>query len=204
MPRNRIVINFDQARAAGRKSGGGIGRVLLVIGIILLLIVGGLGAGGYFWWRHYQTSPGYSLALLADAAQRNDTETIDSILDYDSISKTLVDQAKSGSGSPLPGSEWLNKQVSSLTSSLPNSAKQEVQNQARAEAKRISEGAAGKPFIAIALAMNYYADIKQDGDAARANLNLPDEQIELTMKRQGDGWRVVGVRDDNLTKMLGK
>ena len=204
MPRNRIVINLDQARAAGRKSGGGIGRVLLVIAVILLLIVGALGAGGYFWWRHYQTSPGYSLALLADAAQRNDTQTMDSILDYDSISKTLVDQVKSGSGSLMPGSQWLNKQLSSLTSSLPNSAKQEVQTQARAEARRISERAAGKPFIAVALAMNYYADIKQDGDAARASLNLPDEQIELTMKRQDDRWRVIGVRDDNLTRLLGK
>src|SRR5438045_7012707 len=58
MKRNRIVIDFDNKEAARaqprRKSGGGIGRPLLILALVLLLIVSGLGAGGYFWWRHYQ------------------------------------------------------------------------------------------------------------------------------------------------------
>src|SRR5438093_13200236 len=98
MKRNRIVIDFDNKEVARaqprRRSGRGIGRPLLIIAVILLLIVSGLGAGGYFWWRHYQSSPAYSLALLVDATQRNDKQAIDSILDTDKISADFVSQIR--------------------------------------------------------------------------------------------------------------
>src|SRR5207253_6812086 len=98
MKRNRIVINFDNKVAAvtrpREKSRGGIGRPLLIIAVILVLIIGGLGAGGYFWWRHYQSSPAYSLALLVDATQRNDKQAIDSILDTEKIATDFVSQVR--------------------------------------------------------------------------------------------------------------
>ncbi|MFS8085762.1 MAG: hypothetical protein ACMG6H_09045, partial [Acidobacteriota bacterium] len=96
--RNRIVINLDEQGAPARgKAGsrrGGIGRVLIIFAVVLLVLVGGLGAGGYFWWRHFQNSPAYALAVLADASQRKDTATIDSILDTDKITQDFVAQVR--------------------------------------------------------------------------------------------------------------
>src|SRR6266702_2974866 len=98
LKRNRIVIDFDNQEAARaqprRESGRGIGRPLLIIAVILILIVGGIGAGGYFWWRHYQSGPAYTLALLVDATQRNDKQTADSILDNDKIAADFVSQIR--------------------------------------------------------------------------------------------------------------
>src|SRR6476620_12218637 len=103
MKRNRIVINLDEAQAAPdsgrrRRARGGAGRLLLIVSVVLLLLVGGVAAGGYFWWRNYQNSPAYSLALLADAAQRNDNATVESIIDSDKVCDDFVTQVQQRSG----------------------------------------------------------------------------------------------------------
>jgi len=84
--RNRIVIDFNNPSPAagvstfGRRRPGRAGRVLAIIGIALVVIVIGIAAGVYFWWQHYKAQPAYTLALLVDAAQRNDNQEIDRIL----------------------------------------------------------------------------------------------------------------------------
>src|SRR5712691_4677508 len=97
--RNRIVIPLDKARAdeQGRvreRRSGRAGRVLGFIAIVLVVVIIGAAAGGYFWWRHYQSQPAYSLALLVDAAQRNDTAEMDRLLDMDKITTDFVAQVK--------------------------------------------------------------------------------------------------------------
>ena len=86
MRRNRIIINFDNRMPGGgrssRRRGRGLAAVLLGIAFILVLIAAGIAGGGYLWWRHYQSSPAYSLALLVDAIQRDDQQTIDQLLDF--------------------------------------------------------------------------------------------------------------------------
>src|SRR6516164_3942173 len=98
MRRNRIVINFDNRMPGGgrssRRRGRGIAGVLLGIAIILILIATGIAGGGYLWWRHYQSSPAYSLALLVDAIQRDDQQTIDQLLDTDKIASDFVSQIR--------------------------------------------------------------------------------------------------------------
>src|SRR5262245_64030011 len=96
LKRNRIVIDLDKARAEdgrGRaRRSGRAGRVLLSISVVLILIVVGAVAGGYFWWRHYQSQPAYVIALLVDAAQRNDSAEMDRVLDLDKITSDFVAQ----------------------------------------------------------------------------------------------------------------
>src|SRR5216683_1721356 len=100
LKRNRIVIPLDSARAdaqgglRAQRSRSRVGRVLGFIAIVLLVVIVGALVGGYFWWRHYQSQPAYSLALLVDAAQRNDGAEIDRLLDMDKITSDFLAQVK--------------------------------------------------------------------------------------------------------------
>ena len=202
LKRNRIVIDFDNKEVARpqprRKSAGGIGRVLLFIAVILLLIVGALGAGGYFWWRHYQSGPAYSLALLVDATQRNDQQAVDSILDNDKIAADFVSQIRAR----VPTSALWASQIDLAKISLTPRLKDTVHDQLIKQLQELTDVAAGKPFVIIALAVPRFADIKQENNTAQVTVSLKDEQIQLTMLAQGDSWRVVAVQDDKLAKMI--
>ena len=59
-------------------------RHLAILGSLLACLVVALGVA-FLSWRHYQTTPTYSLALLVDAAQRNDMPDVDKIVDTDKI-----------------------------------------------------------------------------------------------------------------------
>ena len=202
MKRNRIVIDFDnkevaRARPRGRSSGG-IGRPLLIMAVILLLIVSGLGAGGYFWWRHYQSSPAYSLALLVDATQRDDKQALDSILDSDKIAADFVSQIRARVAT---SSLWIS-QIDPGKISISAKLKDTVHDQLIKQLQELTDAAAGKPFVIIALGVPRFAEIKQENNTAHVTVNLKDEQIQLTMLAQGDRWRIVAVQDDKLAKMI--
>lgn len=212
MKRSRIVINFDKLRDgtrrgfAGKKSRGGLGKPLLIIAVVLLLIVAGVVGGGYLWWRHYQNSPAYSLAILVDAAQRNDTATIDSILDTDKVTDDFVSQVRqraTGSASSAIGSVWPT-QADSATSSLSPKLKQTVHDELVKELQRLSEQAAGKPFILVALAITRFADIKEENNVAHATVNIKDEHLQLTMQPASSPgrWRITAVQDDKLATVI--
>jgi hypothetical protein len=201
LKRNRIVIPLDKARAdeQGRvraRRSGRAGRVLGFIAIILVVVIVGALAGGYFWWRHYQSQPAYALALLVDAAQRNDGAEIDRLLEMDKITSDFVTQVKTR----VPGSSLLPAQIEqNLTPKL----KPTVRDELIREIQRLTERANGKPFPLLALAVPYFVDIKQDGNAATAEMKLQDEQIKLTMQADAAGrWQTVAVQDDKLADLI--
>ena len=215
MGRKRIVIDFDKSRRGGESRAGGmsamrtprrrgLARLLLVIAVILVVVVGGALAGAYFWWRSYQNSPGYSLALLAEASQRNDSATIDTILDTDKITDDFVSQVRqrtSGSYSSAITSV-LPSQLNSAAASLTPKLKETVHDEVVKELHRLTEPAGGKPFILVALAVPRLADVKQENEIAYASVNIKDERVQLTMQSGGDRWRVTAIQDDRLAKSI--
>jgi hypothetical protein len=202
MKRNRIVINLDALRGpAGKK--GSLARPLLIIAAVLFFLVGGAAVGGYLWWRHYQGGPAYSLAVLVDASQRDDNATVDSILDIDKVSEDLVSQVRernAGSSSLIP-SDWSAKADSALLSLTPK-LKETVHDELVKELHRLTEPAAGKPFIVVALAISGFATIKEENNVARAAVNIKDEQLQLTMQPEAGHWRITAVQDDKLATMI--
>jgi len=203
MKRNRIVINFDKqsspARGVGslpRSSRGGVGKVLALIAALLVLLVCGVAGGGYLWWRHYQNGPAYSLAVLVDAVQRNDKQTIDAVLDTDKIAADFVSQIRAR----VPASALWASQVD--VSRLPPKVKDTLRDQLVKQLQQLTDVAAGKPFVIIALAVPRFADIKQNGNTSHAAVTLQDEQIQLTMVATGDHWRVTAVQDDKLARVI--
>ena len=206
MKRNRIVINLDQAQPGARRRRGGLGRLLMIIVVVVLLLCGGVAGGGYLWWRHYQSSPAYSLALLVDAAQRNDAAAIDSILDTDKVTADFVSQVRQRAGGSVAsaiGSAWPT-QADSAWSSMSPKLKQTVHDEFVKELKRLTEPAAGKPFILVALAITRFADIKEDSNVAHAAVNIKDEHLQLTMQPSTTPgrWRITAVQDDKLATVI--
>ena len=107
--RNRIVIDMDKANAGqgsrfARRRSGRLGRILLILAVALFVVLIGIGAGAYFWWQNYKAQPAYTLALLVDAAQRNDDQEIDRILDMDKSSEGFVGEVRAR----LTGSSIIN------------------------------------------------------------------------------------------------
>ena len=67
----------------------------------------------------------------------------------------------------------------------------------------MTQPAAGKPYPLVALAVPYFVDIKQAGNAATAEMKLQDEQIKLTMQTDAAGrWQTVAIQDDKLAEMI--
>lgn len=200
--RNRIVINFERpASPRGGSRRGGFGRVLLIIGVVLLLLVGGVAAGGYFWWRNYQNSPAYTLAVLADAAQHKDTATVDSILDTEKITADFVAQVRQRTAGSVLSSLW-SSQIDSALPSVTPKLRETVHDEIVKELKRLTEPAAGKPFILVALVIGRFADIKEENNTAHAQLNIRNEQLRITMQSDAGRWRITAVQDDKLAKEI--
>ena len=174
-----------------------------IVAVVLVLIVIGAAVGGYFWWRHYQSSPAYTLAVLADASQRNDTATVDAILDTDKVCDDFVHQNTVGSAVSTIGS-ILPAQANSALQTLSPKLKQTVHDELLKELQRLTEPAKGKPFILVALAITRFADIKEENNVAQATVNIKDEHLQLTMQpaTPPGRWRITAVQDDKLTKLI--
>jgi hypothetical protein len=76
----------------------------------------------------------------------------------------------------------------------------------REEIARGVKAAAGEvgetPFVLLALGMPRAARITEEGDAATAAFDREGKQTELALRRSGDVWKVVTVKDDELASGL--
>jgi hypothetical protein len=215
MRRSRIVVKLDDEQGAvgpkaKRRAGGRGGRggsMLLIFLALIAVILLGLLAGGYFWWQSYKTRPNYSLALLVDAAQRNDMQTFDSLVDMDRVVDGFVPQvlekagAQSAAGLPAGGGA-VRKQLQSVLLRFAPQIKQRAREEVAGQVKELSARAENKPFLLVALGMPFAVDTKQEADAAHVNAAFKDRHIELTMQRAGERWKVTGVKDDVLASRI--
>lgn len=175
---------------------------ILGIGLLFITVVGAI--GGYFYWRSLKTTPQYSLALLVDAARRNDQKTIDELVDTNAVIDDFVPQITEkavelyGRGvAPVT----INKLASVITPFLPaikERAKAELPNLIREKTKPFEK----IPFWAIAIGADRYLDIKQEGDKAFVKSKIPERPLELTLKRNGDKWQVIAVKDEVLARKI--
>jgi len=203
---SRIVINFERARqmvhAPKRGSRGAkiLGVIALLVGIIVVVAL----VGGYFWWQSYKSKPAYSLALLVDAVQRNDTVGVDAIVDTNKIVDNFVPQVTEKAFGRYSNAltAALRSQVESLVPTLLPSIKDKVHEEVIAQVKELSARAEGKPFVIVALGIPYVVDIKEENDTAKATVTLKDRTVVLTLERNADRWKVVGITDDTMASRI--
>ncbi|HEX8686320.1 MAG TPA: hypothetical protein VF654_07450 [Pyrinomonadaceae bacterium] len=202
------MIDVDRVRAeADRKRAGRFGRAGRVLGVTGLVVLGLLVAllvGSYAWWQGFRKSPPYSLALLFDAAQQDDVRAVETLIDADQIAQGFVPQVienLAGAGSPLPP-----QARASLTAALP-ALLPRVRETMRDEIARSLKGlpqneASSLPFFVKALGVKRAADVEERGDAADVKLKAGERPVELSMRRDGERWKVVTVRDAQLASEI--
>src|SRR5262245_45070160 len=215
-PRKRIVINLDEpaspvrpgqipqyygdSRAPRRRRWP---KVLAGLVVILLVFFMVAAAGGFLWWRHYQTTPSYTLALLVDAVQRNDTATFDRLVDTDKIVTNIASQVIEKTASPIgliPG--LTTTAAAAVPPSLMEPIKQGVRDRIKEELKKFPGASEQKPFILIALAMPTLVKVTNEQNTGRVGATILGQQFELTMEKAGETWKVVGLKDDNLVTKI--
>jgi hypothetical protein len=183
---------------ASSSRGGGCLKIFLAVAIVGVLLLIAAGIGGYLYWSSYKTKPGYSLALVFDAAVNNDQKTFEEMVDTDRISDSLADQATDkalkGYGVELP--EPLQAQVRGIVRTFVPGIKTRAHDELIPQVVNKSKGLKGYPFVAMALAVPYVIQITENGNTAVAKAPPEAGNTELTLERNGDRWRVVAIKDD--------
>ncbi len=210
--RSRIVISLDRAREM-MHLGGPTGQPFyggprprrrkwpIITGAILLFLV----IGAVVFWQVYKTRPSYSLALVVDAAHRDDAAAFDRVVDtgqvVQSFAPQVVEQALGRLGTAL--TPEMRRRVEALVPTLLPTVTENVRGEVMREVKELTARAAGKPFFLLALSVPFIADVKREGDTAVVSIKHGERNLELVMQRTPESrWKVVGVRDETLAKRI--
>ena len=186
------------------KKGRGCLKILVALAAILgvFLLIGGVGA--YFYWQSLKKTPQYSLALIVDAARNDDKQKIEQLLNTDQVIDGFVpqitDKAVELYGKNLPAAK-IAKVSQILVPMMPA-----VKDRVRAELPRLirekTQPVASIPTWLIAIFAERAVEIKQDGDTATVKSKIAERPLELTMKRNGDLWQIVAVKDEVLARQI--
>jgi hypothetical protein len=207
--RKRIVINLDSQDPRGqayntKRQRRRWPKVLAVLLLLIVLGIAGLAIGGFLWWRNFQTTPEYSLALIVDAAQKNDMAAVQNQIDDEAIAKNLITEVsqKASSRYGLAMNAGLQQQIDTKVPTLLPRLKDTIQSEVAKEIKEFASKSEPKPFILVALALPRLVTITREGDNAKVTAPLPDRSVELGMTRAGDSWKVTGFKDDEFTQRV--
>jgi hypothetical protein len=189
------LVAGSVTRRPGRRK-----RIILTVVASLLAVLAITCVGGYLYWRSFENSPQYSLALLVDAARRNDQAGVDQIVQIDSIVDNFMPQITGkavelyGRGLPPQTIAKVQKVATPVMPALKQRARDRLPSLIRKKTKRFES----VPFAAMVLGADRYLDIQPNGDTAVITSKLPEHSFEVRMQRTGDRWRIVGIRDDSL------
>lgn len=206
MARQRIVINVDgppsqttvrRPGAGGRKPRRWLRVLGILVGLILLVVVVAA-VGGFLWWRNYQTTPAYTLALLIDAAQRNDAAEFEKRINDDEIAKNMIATVsqKAAGRYGLAMNSSVQSQIDKVVPSLLPGLKQTIHNEVVKQIKQVAAKSEPQPFILLLVGIPRLVTVTTEGDTAKVKAPLSDRTIELTMQRDADRWKVTEFKDD--------
>ena len=208
--RQRIVINVDgpPSEATKRIRTRGKGRrwlrVLAMLAVFVLVVVVVAVVGGFLWWRHYQSTPTYTLTLLIDAAQRNDPAEFQKRINDDEIAKNMVATVsqKAAARYGLAFNSSVQQKIDNIVPSLLPRLKQTIHDEVVKQIKEFASKSEPKPFILLAVAVPRLITVTTEGNTANVKAPLDDRTIELTMQRDAEIWKVTDFKDDVLVQRV--
>ena len=202
----RIVVNFEpgQGPAARRPKGRRWLRVLGILALIFVVIIVVIGVAGFFSWRRFQSSPGYSIALLIDAAQHNDQEQLAKLIDEDEIAKNMLANVSQKAIARYGGAINANtqQQIDQLMPTMLPRVKQTIHDELTNEIKSFAASSEPKPFIVLLASVSSLVKITTEGDTAKATASMNNRNLDLTLHRNADRWKVVGFNDDAVVQRI--
>lgn len=210
--RQRIVINVDgppsqttvkRPQVRGRKPRRWL-RVLGILAGLILVVVVVAAVGGFLWWRNYQTTPAYSLVLLADAAQRNDGAQLQNVINDEEIAKNMVatvsQKAAGRYGVAINAS--VQAQIDKLVPSLLPRMKLTIHDEIVKDLTLFASEIKPKGFMTLLIWLPRFTTVSAEGDTANVKARLLDRELGLTMKRNGDRWQITEFKDDVLVQRV--
>jgi hypothetical protein len=175
-------------------------RPFVVVGgaVLALLLVGLI--GGTVYYLGLRKTPQYSLALLIDAAKRDDKTDVSSLIDTNAVVDDFVPQITSkaielyGRGQPPEVLAQIEKIARPILPAVKERAAAELPRVIRERTERFGY----VPFFAMVLGADRYLDITVTSDTAVVHSKIEDHPLEMSMRRNGDRWQIVGVKDEQL------
>lgn len=175
-------------------------RPFVIVTTIILTVLAAGAIAGLIYYRSLLNTPQYSLAMIIDAAKRDDRAEVDSLVDTDAVVDDFVPQV-TGKAIELYGRGQKPETLAQLAK-IAEPIMPAVKERAAAELPRVirerTERFGYVPFFAMVMGADRYLDITVSGDVATVKSRLADYPLELTMRKSGTKWQIVGVRDDQL------
>jgi len=204
---NRIVINLEPGKASAGARPKRRRRWLRILGVLAILFVAIIvvvAIVGFFSWRRFQASPQYSLALLVDAAQRNDQPELAKLIDDDELSKNMIGTVSQKAAERYGGAinASTQQQIDTLMPTLLPRLKQTIHNAVGDQIRSFALKGEDKSFILILLTVPSLVKVTTEGDTAKASSSVTGRPFELTLRRNADRWKVVAFNDDAILQSI--
>ena len=165
------------------------------IAVSLAFVAGG---GLFVYWQYLKTTPQYSLALLVDAAKRDDSALVGELVDSDAVVEDMMPQVvakavdRYGRG---VSSTILARAIVATTPFMPV-LKERVRPELPSLIRRETQGFSTTPFPVLVMGAERYLEIQTEGNTATVKNKTKENAAEIRMERNGNGWKIVGVRDE--------
>lgn len=215
---SKFVVNLDEPKSEIKPAQGithqdkpavpkkrrGCLRVFAVLGIltVVILVIGAIGS--YFYWQSVKKTPQYSLALLVDAARRDDKEKVAEIVDTTQVANNFIPQISAKAvelyGKNLP--PQIIAKVSQLVAPLMPAIKEKAKDELPQLIREKTEKFSSVPYWVIALFAERGLEIKVEGDIAEIKSKIPEKPLELKMQREGEIWKIVEIKDEKLAQKV--
>ena len=164
------------------------------------------GVGFFAYWQYLKTTPQYSLALLVDAANRDDSARVAELVDSDAVVENVFPQvlAKAVDLYGRGVSPTLVARAAVVAGPLMPAVKERVRPELPNLIRRETERFSKTPFPLLVLGAWQYLDIQIEGDTAVIKRRDDEKAAEMVMARSGNGWKIVGVHDEKFAGDIAK
>src|SRR5688572_26519751 len=163
-------------------------RFLFLVPIVLVVVCT---FAAFISWQYYKTTPTYSLAILVNAAEQNDTAAFDKVFDIEQVVKSFASEAAQNKGVDLPA--WLDGGLQMISPPVIEKIKPIVREGVKRRIHQLGAEPNGMPFLFTALGLLWRANVLKEDNRATATIAHREQALELRMERADRNWKVVSV-----------